>query len=171
MIGPSPALRVRDEAFAFAFTIEPTMDNGAVKAFRPYEDKRYAGKPRHRWGDGPFCRFSPEALPRKKGVYLFVIDGEIMCAGYGATLRARFNGYSTIRGPNTMKGEHHNRPQTTCRINHLVYEACAASKRVDVYVQVTDDYKAIEKKIIHGLGHPPWNRFCPECHWRRPLHG
>lgn len=160
------ARAVLGDSFEFLFTINPIFENGVVKPLWPYLDSRYANRTRHRYGNGPFCSFRSTAMPYKSGVYLLCIGEEVMYVGIGNTLRQRFESYGHIHAHNCFKG---NRPQTTARVNQLIYEAFAAGMSVDVWVKITGTYRTLEEQIIHGLGHPSWNRLCPRCGWRRSL--
>lgn len=140
---------VVDEELEFAFTIDPVRTNGIVQPFWPYQDPRYVGRKCHRWGEGPFCEFDGKLMPYKSGAYLLYVHEQIMYVGYGDTLRPRFESYGKIRAENCLVGERSNRPQTTARINHLIYETYADSGSVDVWIRITDAFKTVEEKLIH----------------------
>ncbi len=99
--------------------------------------------PCHRYGSGPFCRFKPEdkfyrdGQDKKRGLYIFVIDGIVRYAGrcldnYNQRIR---NEYGNISQSNCLKK---GRP-TNCHINHEIFEAFKHNRRVEVGIYIIED--------------------------------
>lgn len=110
------------------------------------------GLPLHRYGTGPFCRFS---IPRveQSGVYTITVDESPVYIGECENLARRFNtGYGNISPRNCFVGGQ----STNCRINNLILQAVEAGHTVDLWFHQTDEHKAYEARLLTA-NTPPWN--------------
>lgn len=92
--------------FTFLQTISPLCDdNNNIIKFYPQEN--YDNKNNlllSKYGSGAFCHFSIDA-PKNSGVYLWVVDNEIIYIGETENLSQRFNmGYGNISPRNCYVG-------------------------------------------------------------------
>ena len=98
-------------------------------------------------GKGAFCRFviDAEDVP---GVYLWIVDGEIIYIGETKNLRKRFNtGYGNISPRNCYLGGQ----STNCKMNKVVLEYFEAGKQIKLYFLKTDDYKRVELELLSKI--------------------
>jgi hypothetical protein len=156
----------RQYRFECAFTIKPERDEqGVVVPFEIWKThaKALTGDKLHPHGPGPFCEFDvPRSVSRKPGVYVFRIGGEAMYVGESGKrgLRKRLSEYHRICGRQSFMGG----PRTTCYINAQIYLHTVAGAVIHVYTLETNNFLAIERDMIHDLGHPPWNlAWCEIC--------
>lgn len=140
--------------FTYIQDIIPECDsNGNVKKYYPqneYDNK--SGLPLLYHGKGAFCRFSIEAdnLP---GVYLWVIDGQIIYIGETAGLKQRFNtGYGYILPRNCYAGGQ----STNCKMNKVVLGNFERGKVINLYFYQTTDYKRVELELLNKI-YTPYN--------------
>ena len=135
--------------FSFLQELKPEIDiNGNVKEYSPQNDyKNEKGKSLHRYGSGTFCRFSIDA-GKWPGVYLWIVDGEILYIGETSNLVRRFNtGYGAIAGINCFEGGQ----TTNCKMNKLVLDLAKAGKVVKLYFFSTMDYKKVELELLRAI--------------------
>ena len=122
-------------------------EQGAIK-FHPQDD--YENKntlPLLKNGKGAFCRFviDAEDVP---GVYLWLVDDEIIYIGETKNLRKRFNtGYGNISPRNCYLGGQ----STNCKMNKVVLEYFEAGKQIKLYFLKTDDYKKVELELLSKI--------------------
>ena len=91
-----------------------------------------------------FCRFKPD-LPITKGVYLWVIDDEIVYIGEGVNLRDRFNnGYGNISPRNCFKGGQ----STNVRMNRVVLYHYQQKQDIEIYICETLNHKYVEYVLL-----------------------
>lgn len=98
-------------------------------------------------GKGAFCRFviDVEDVP---GVYLWIVDDEIIYIGETKNLRKRFNtGYGNISPRNCYLGGQ----STNCKMNKVVLEYFEAGKQIKLYFLKTDDYKRVELELLSKI--------------------
>ena len=104
----------------------------------------------HRFGKGAFCRFHINA-PEIAGVYLWVLDNEILYIGRTKNLLRRFNGgYGKISASNCYEGG----TITNCRMNKVLLELSEQGKIISLYFYKTRKYKVVEKNILHAIKTP-----------------
>jgi hypothetical protein len=119
----------------------------AGKVIKFYPQKDYNNKnnlPLSFHGEGAFCRFSikTEDYP---GVYLWVVDKQIIYIGETAGLRQRFNvGYGNISPRNCYVGGQ----STNCKMNKVVLNMYEQGKIVSLYFHYTTDYKRVELDLL-----------------------
>jgi hypothetical protein len=109
----------------------------------------------HAYGDGPFCRIVPPALPAGSGVYIVCNGTAVLYVGEARDLRKRWGlgGYGSIQPRNCYVGGQ----STNCRVNGLVLEALRSGGSLSLWVRACDDFKELERGLISTL-RPPWNR-------------
>ena len=115
--------------------------------------------PLHRYGRGPFCRFSVAKGWKKAGVYTLDVDGDKLYVGECQNLEERWGprGYGTIQPRNCFEGGQ----QTNCRINNLILLSIKGGARVTLWFLEAEAGKRRRKSIESGLVsdlNPPWNR-------------
>lgn len=119
----------------------------------------------HRYGQGPFCKFKIINHLKEKGLYCYVVNGDIKYIGKvtgKSTFGKRFNGgYGHISPYNCYKKEngHSGGRLTNCHINSIVNKELLNGSDIYVgfYVMENDiDISNLEKKLIEDK-HPEWN--------------
>jgi len=134
--------------FEFIQRIVPYCNEQGVIKFYPQDD--YENKntvPLLENGKGAFCRFviDVEDVP---GVYLWIVDDEIIYIGETKNLRKRFNtGYGNISPRNCYLGGQ----STNCKMNKVVLEYFEAGKQIKLYFLKTDDYKRVELELLSKI--------------------
>lgn len=94
-----------------------------------------------------FCKFKMD-LPDCAGVYLWVVDNEIIYIGEAQNLRKRFNaGYGIISPRNCLKGGQ----STNVRMNRVVLSCNQDGQTIDIYICITEDYKNIESYLLDNI--------------------
>ena len=124
------------------------------------------GRARHAFGSGPFALIVMPSLPAKPGLYMWVLDGNVVYLGQTRTpLSNRLGsmGYSTISTYNTLArqpGRTNGGQQTNCRVNALANRALAGGHRLDIWYRVTPPEHALleEGRWMAAHGQPEWNR-------------
>lgn len=105
-----------------------------------------------------FCRFSLNNATDHPGVYIWVLDNEIIYIGETYNLKLRFdNGYGLISPRNPFKGGQ----STNCKMNRLVHSLAEKNKRIKIFFCDTslsdlNTHKTIEKQILRTYK-PPYN--------------
>lgn len=158
--GHEPTLQ--DLAREFHLTPEPlwTIDpehnsRGGITVFNPWERfPNRCGLMLHEWGEGPFCRFRiPGRFRDRAGVYLIVVGGKIMFAGWCQNLVQRMNqNYGTISPRKCYEGSE---PEN-CLINHRILEATQVKKKVLIYLIQNAEPEVCDDIILRLT--PPWNQ-------------
>ena len=131
---------------------ECIADGNVVKYYpqNKYDNKR--GLPLSYHGKGAFCRFSINA-GNWPGVYLWVVDGQIIYIGETAGLKQRFNmGYGNISPRNCYIGGQ----STNCKMNKVVLDYHDLGKLISLYFYTTSDYKWVELDLL-GKVYTPYN--------------
>lgn len=142
------AINLLGYEFEFIQNIVPYCNKHGVIRFYPQED--YENKnnvPLLENGKGAFCRFviDAEEVP---GVYLWIVDDEIIYIGETKNLRKRFNtGYGNISPRNCYLGGQ----STNCKMNKVVLEYFEAGKQIKLYFLKTDDYKRVELELLSKI--------------------
>jgi len=141
----SQRLQVCGYDFVFVQDLVPECENGKVKEYYPqnaYNNKHRL--PLHVYGAGAFCRFSIQAPP-VPGVYLWIVDGQILYIGETANLQQRFNvGYGNISPRNCYIGGQ----STNCKMNKVVMEYYKKGKAISLYFHQTENYKQVELLLL-----------------------
>lgn len=97
-----------------------------------------------------FCHFKPD-LPKGKGVYLWVVDNEIIYLGEAVDLRSRFNsGYGNISPRNCFKGGQ----STNVKMNRVALSYFKEGKKIDIYIIKTEKHKEIEAFLLNRIFTP-----------------
>lgn len=101
-------------------------------------------------GNGSFCRFSINAGDRS-GVYLWVVEDEIIYIGETKGLKSRFNmGYGKISPRNCYLGGQ----STNCKMNKVVLDLYEQGEIVSLYFFETAYYKQIEFELLTKITTP-----------------
>ena len=128
--------------FRFAQEIVPKADNDVIELYPKLNPSRRL----NRYGVPPFCRFDVK-LPNRPGVYLWVVDGEIIYIGEAQNLQKRFYDYGNIVAANCYQ----NGRNTNCKMNKVVLEQAKAGQYVKLYFFETEDYKAVELDLLKQI--------------------
>lgn len=135
--------------FQFVQSIEPKRDEtGTVIEYLPQDsynnrNNLYLSKE----GKGPFCKFSIDCPP-KSGVYLMIVNNEIIYIGETSNLSQRFNqGYGDISPRNCFIGGQ----TTNCKMNATLLNYFKNKQKVDLFFYETNDYKEIELKLLRKI--------------------
>lgn len=132
--------------FEFIQFLIPDRDENR-KIIKLFPQKKKRGRKLHQYGKEAFCRFKINA-PEIAGVYLWVLDNEILYVGRTKNLAQRFNnGYGKISASNCYKGE----TITNCRLNKALLNLYEQGKIIGLYFYKTRKYKALEKKILQSV--------------------
>jgi hypothetical protein len=112
------------------------------------------GLPLHKYGTGPFCKFSiPRTQPRS-GVYIISVDDEARYVGESEDLASRFNtGYGNISPRNCFAGGQ----DTNCRINHLILQSATDGRKIELWFHESEHFKQIERCLRDDYNFD-WNR-------------
>lgn len=135
--------------FSYLQDILPDCNEaGNVIKFYPQND--YINKnnlPLSNHGKGAFCRFSIKAEDWP-GVYLWLVDDQIIYIGETAGLRRRFNmGYGNISPRNCYVGGQ----STNCKMNKVVLNMYEQGKIISLYFYNTTDYKRVELELLRNI--------------------
>ena len=128
---------------------------GRVRAFMPQSRYIKAGVKRlNPHGGGPFCRFLAKGLPAASGVYALTVDGVPAYVGKAYNLAQRWSmqGYGAISPANCFTGGQ----PTNCRINHEIFVAAGAGRRIEVWGREDCEPSGLETRLIRALK-PRWN--------------
>ena len=151
------AIQIGGHSFQFVQELAPEKNLfGKIKTYDPTEhDPKRKGKPRNKYGQGPFCRFSlkSSAYDRVCGVYALLDDDGLLYIGQTVDLQQRYNvGYGNIEAVNCYVGGQ----STNCKINSMVLQKYREGKHVYLFFCATADYDRIERELIDAL-EPPYN--------------
>ena len=94
-----------------------------------------------------FCEFKlkNDKVKNIAGVYLWVLNNEIIYIGETERLKDRFNtGYGTISPRNLFKGGQ----STNCKMNRVVLNNTKLNKCIIIYFCNTLEHKELEKKLL-----------------------
>lgn len=104
-----------------------------------------------------FCKFQLENKIYNSGIYIWVLDNEIIYIGETKNFSKRFNhGYGNISRRNIFKGGQ----STNCKMNRLVLKMASKKKYIKLYFKEINnmaDYKALEKELIQEIN-PQYNK-------------
>lgn len=132
--------------FRYLQKLMPECDsNGYI--VKDYPQNKYDNKknlPLSYHGQGTFCRFSINA-GEWPGVYLWVVDNEIIYIGETMGLQRRFNmGYGRIAPRNCYTGGQ----STNCKMNKVVLDMFEQGMTISLYFYYTTDYKGVELDLL-----------------------
>ena len=108
----------------------------------------------HRFGHGLFCGFDiPPGIPDRKGLYVFVINGEVLYLGRClTTFKKRLKEYGHISPSNCAEK---NGQLTNCHVNIELNNAFKSGARVEVGISPMScdekGIKAAERKALDGM--------------------
>jgi len=110
-------------------------------------------------GDGAFCKFTIEA-GNWSGVYLWVVNNEIIYIGETENLHKRYNaGFGQISPRNCFQGGQ----STNCKMNKVVLDKSEKGQFIDLYFLETQNYKQVELELLRIID-TPYNK---KNNWRR----
>ena len=135
--------------FAFLQDINPKRDeNGNIIEYAPQSKyNNTKGLPLNKHGSGSFCKFSIDA-GEWPGVYLWVVDDELIYIGETENLSQRFNmGYGIIAPRKCFKGGQ----STNCKMNKVVLELSKIGKTVKLYFLYTYENKQVELELLNPI--------------------
>lgn len=138
--------------FRFLQYLMPECDaRGKIIKYYPqaeYNNKEYLPLLHH--GHGAFCRFSIQAN-NCPGVYLWVVNSQIIYIGETEGLQRRFNmGYGRISPRNCYVGGQ----STNCKMNKAVLTLYEQGKIVSLFFYNTEDYKRVELDLLEKINTP-----------------
>ena len=142
-------IRVCGYDFIYLQDLNPERNAiGKVVEYAPQGDYSNShGKQLHKYGSGTFCKFSIKA-DNWPGVYLWIVDDEIIYIGETKKLAQRFNsGYGTIAGINCYEGGQ----TTNCKMNKVVLELSKIGRKVKLYFFNTNNYKQVELELLNAI--------------------
>lgn len=97
--------------------------------------------------DTVFCKFKPD-LPCVKGVYLWVVNDEIIYIGESVNIKSRFNdGYGNISPRNCYVGGQ----STNVRMNKVALLYNRDKNPIDIYYCITDEHKKFEILLLNKI--------------------
>lgn len=146
------AMTICGYEFRYLQQLTPECDaNGKIIKYYPqskYDNKKNLPLSYH--GKGPFCRFSIKA-GEWPGVYLWVVDNNIIYIGETDGLQRRFNaGYGRIAPRNCYLGGQ----STNCKMNKVVLSLYVQGKTVSLFFYSTTDYKRVELDLLGEINTP-----------------
>lgn len=144
-IGEDKQMTICGYPFRFLQQLIPECNNGEVVKYFPQKDYRNtANLPLLHYGKGAFCRFSINASA-VAGVYIWVVENEIIYIGETSNLAIRFNrGYGSISPRNCFVGGQ----STNCKMNKIVMEYYERHTPVNLYFYETKRYKQVELELL-----------------------
>ena len=135
--------------FDYIQDIVPQRDKlGKVIEYAPQNDyTNKDGKRLHYYGSGSFCKFKIAAV-NQPGVYIWVVDNQVIYIGETANLTKRFNtGYGNITGVNCYEGGQ----TTNCKMNKVVLNLSKEEKNVKLYFFKTVNHKEVELELLRNI--------------------
>lgn len=129
--------------FRFIQEIRPVMENRAVKEFIP--DIK-PGRRLNPYGNPPFCRFTV-SMPNSPGVYIWIVEDEIIYVGEARNLQKRFYDYGHIYAANCYASGRN----TNCKMNKVVLDQAKKGRYVKLYFFETEDYKKVELELLRQI--------------------
>ena len=149
VISDAKTLSILGYAFRFVQQLLPECDDsGRVIKYHPqsaYDNKKYLPLLYH--GGGDFCCFSIKA-GNWPGVYLWLVNGDIIYIGETVDLQRRFNtGYGQIAPRNCFVGGQ----STNCKMNKVVLNLFEQGNRIDLYFYETPNYKQVELDLLQKI--------------------
>ncbi|MBP3199633.1 MAG: GIY-YIG nuclease family protein [Butyrivibrio sp.] len=143
---PSTSIKICGYEFDFVQSIVPECDaKGRVIEYAPQDNyNNQKALKLHCYGEGTFCKFKINA-PDAPGVYLWVVNEEIIYIGETDNLKRRFNtGYGVISARNCFEGGQ----TTNCKMNKVVLEYAKQNSFISLYFYKTNEYKKVELELL-----------------------
>lgn len=129
--------------FKYIQDIVPETENGQIKVYN-HRDK-YPEHEKNKYGNLDFCSFKIDYPNNVSGVYIWIVDREIIYIGETDDFAKRFNqGYGNITPYNCNKTGQ----TTNCKMNNVVLNLAKDNKVVKLYFYPTDNYKKIELQLL-----------------------
>lgn len=143
------SLNVYGYEFRYLQQLAPECDaSGQIKKFFPqneYDNRNGLALIKH--GEGAFCRFSINTGDGP-GVYLWVVNDQIVYIGETENLQRRFNtGYGIISPRNCYIGGQ----STNCKMNRVVLDLYEQGKIISLYFNNTKEYKRVELDLLKKI--------------------
>lgn len=138
-------------------TIKPkTNSNGELLQETVYEKyKNKYQKSLHRYGMGPFCRFSISTKwDYKKGVYGFLIGNRLVYIGETINLGSLINNGIGRISPSAC---YVNGQSTNCRINSLILDEIINKNVITLVLFQTNESASFKSELINERK-PIWNK-------------
>ena len=131
--------------FHFIQQLIPNCQDGEVIKYYPQMNyNNIDNLPLHYYGKGAFCHFSVNA-PAVAGVYIWIVNDEIIYIGETQNLETRFNmGYGNISPRNCFVGGQ----STNCKMNKVVMEYYEKHTPIDLYFYETMNNKQVELELL-----------------------
>lgn len=131
--------------FHFIQQLIPNCQNGKVIKYYPQKNYNNINNlPLLYYGKGAFCHFSVNA-PATSGVYIWIVNDEIIYIGETQNLETRFNmGYGIISPRNCFVGGQ----STNCKMNKVVMEYYEKHTPIDLYFYETPNNKQVELELL-----------------------
>ncbi len=139
--------KLLDYEFEYVQDLKPVVDNkGNIKEYYPHENYTLKELELHKYGKGPFCKFSINPKwSNVSGVYALYIEDKLVYIGQAIDFAKRFNiGYGKISPRNCFVGGQ----STNCKINNVVLNSVKEGKTVSLYFHQTNDFYQIEFNLI-----------------------
>lgn len=134
--------------FEYLQDLVPNCKNGILDIYN-HIDNQYKDLKKNKFGEKDFCKFKINYPKKISGVYLWVVDNEIIYIGETEDLLKRFNAnYGHITPYNcTIKGQ-----TTNCKMNNIVLELFRKrNKIVHLYFMPAKNYKEIEAILLANI--------------------
>jgi hypothetical protein len=149
-------MKILHYEFQHVCHIKPVrQENGELKQYMPqalYKDRQSASL--HKYGSGPFCKFTIARQLQTAGVYVLSVESGIYYVGECIDLSSRFNGgYGNISPRNCFRRGQ----ETNCRLNNLIYRTISAGNSISLHFLQTPGRKSIEFELRRHCN-PTWNR-------------
>lgn len=94
-----------------------------------------------------FCKFKPN-LPDVSGLYIWVVNDEIVYIGEAVSLKDRFNnGYGQISPRNCFKGGQ----STNIRMNMYALSEYEKNNHIDIYICESTNHVALETELLKRI--------------------
>ncbi len=134
--------------FEYIQDLIPMCQNGKLRVYN-HLNSAYNGYEKNEYGKNDFCDFWIEYPKGKSGVYIWVVENEIIYIGETEDLLSRFNtNYGHITPYNcTIKGQ-----TTNCKMNNTVLELFRKhNKIVHLYFLPTPNNKEVEAILLANI--------------------
>lgn len=132
--------------FDYIQDLIPIHKNGELYVYNHRDNEKYKERPKNKYGHKDYCKFKINFPKKISGVYLWIVDEQIIYIGEAKDLRVRFNtNYGHITPYNcTKKGQ-----VTNCKMNNVVLELFKnENKIIHLYFMQTENHKEIESILL-----------------------
>ena len=134
--------------FEYIQDLVPNCKNGVLDIYN-HIDSKYNDLKKNKYGEKDFCKFKIKYPKKISGVYLWVVESEIIYIGETEDLLSRFNtNYGHITPYNCIiKGQ-----TTNCKMNNTVLELFRKhNKIVHLYFLPTPNNKEVEAILLANI--------------------